>query len=121
MIKGIGIDLIEVARIKSAMKRAGFLERYFTEQEMELFALSNMNPQRIAGNFSSKEAVVKMLGTGFVEIRLKDIEILRDKMGKPYVHLYHHAKRISDEIGIAHIHLSISNTKEFVTAVAVGE
>jgi len=121
MIKGIGIDLIEVDRIKKAMERKGFLERYFTEKEINLFITSKMNVQKVAGNFSSKEAVVKMLGTGFVEIRLKDVEVLRDHLGKPYVELYQEAKSICEKLGITQIHLSISNTKEFVTAVAVGE
>lgn len=121
MIRGIGIDLIEVKRIEKAMMRQGFIERYFTFDEIMLFKEHNMNPQKVAGNFSTKEAVVKMLGTGFRKIRLKDIEVLRDAYGKPTVRLHNRALTLSGEMKIDYIHVSISNTKEYVTAVAIGE
>jgi holo-[acyl-carrier protein] synthase len=121
MIIGIGIDLIEVERIQSAMKRKGFLERYFTEKEIMLFEEHKMNPLKIAGNFSTKEAIVKMFGRGFRNIRLKDIEVLRDNLGKPTVHLEERALELSKQLEIDSIHVSISNTKAYVTALAIGE
>ena len=121
MIKGIGTDLIEVERIEKAMTRPGFLDRYFTDKELELFQAHNMSPSKVAGNFCVKVAVVKAFGTGFKEVRLGDIEVLRDQRGKPYVNLYRKAVELTGELLIDYIHVSISNTKEYVTAVAVAE
>ena len=121
MIKGIGIDLIEVKRIEKAMSKKGFLERYFTEKEIIMFKEHNLNPQKVAGNFATKEAIVKVFGTGFREVRLIDIEILRDAFGKPTVHLERRALELSSKLLIDYIYVSISNTDSHVTAVAIGE
>ncbi len=121
MIIGIGIDLIAVERIKKASEKQGFLERYFSKAERVLFKNHKMNPQTIAGNFCVKEAVVKMLGTGFGRIQPIDVEVLRNQQGKPYVELYRSALEMQKELGVDTIHVSISNTVEYVTAVAIGE
>ena len=121
MIIGIGIDLIAVERIQKASNKEGFLERYFTDQELRLFKKHHMNPQKIAGNFCVKESVVKMFGTGFKGIQLIDIEVLRDDLGKPHVILHQEALIMQNNLKIDSIHVSISNTKDYVTAVAIGE
>lgn len=121
MIKGIGMDTIEVSRIEKALRKEGFLRRYFTENELLFFERHKMNPQKIAGNFCVKEAVVKLFGTGFRDIRLKDIEVLRDDYGKPYVKLYNQALLTNDQMKIDVIHVTITNTKECASAVAIGE
>ena len=121
MIKGIGIDMVEIARIEKSMARLGFLKKYFTEKERMLFREHNNNPAKIAGNFSTKEAIVKMFGTGFRNVRLDEIEILRDHFGKPTVHLTGNAIKLSSSLGIDYIHVSISNTDTHVVSVAVGE
>ena len=65
--------------------------------------------------------MAKALGTGFSGFGPRDIEVLRDDMGKPYEVLYGEAGRLADSIGVTHIHVSISNLKELVAAVAVAE
>lgn len=121
MIKGIGIDLIEIDRIKKAMEKPGFLQKYFTEAEIKMFEEQGNKAAKVAGNFSTKEAVVKVFGTGFRQARLVDIEVLRDDMGKPLVHLTGGAAAVCAKLGIDYIHASISNTDTHVTAVAIGE
>jgi len=121
MIKGIGMDTIEIIRIEDAMKKDGFLERYFTIKEIKFFEQHKMNPQKVAGNFCVKEAVVKMFGTGFRNVRLTDIEVLRDNFGKPFVNLQQGAMAISSAMHIDYIHVTITNTKDYASAVAVGE
>jgi holo-[acyl-carrier protein] synthase len=121
MIKGIGMDTIEIARIEAAIKKDGFLERYFTIKEITFFEQHKMNPQKIAGNFCVKEAVVKMFGTGFRHVRLVDIEVLRDNLGKPFVNLSNTAIAISNAMHLDTIHVTITNTKEYASAVAIGE
>lgn len=121
MIKGLGNDIIEINRIEEAMKNKRFLVKYFTKNENVLFENKNYHPQTVAGNFAVKEAVAKVLGTGFVGFSPIDIEVLRDEKGKPYVILYNRALEIASDINISTIHVSISHSKSNVVAVAVGE
>lgn len=121
MIKGLGTDIIELKRIKAACQKDGFIERYFTHEEQKLFEARRFSEVPVAGNFAVKESVAKVLGTGFRQFGMKDIEVLRDDMGKPYVNLYGKAQELARNLQIASIHVSISNSKEYVTAVAVGE
>jgi holo-[acyl-carrier protein] synthase len=118
MIVGIGTDIIEIQRIKRACTREAFFMRCFTEKERNLIG---DNSSRAAGNFAVKEAVSKVFGTGINGFELKEIEVLRDEVGKPYVVLYHNALAISKQLNITKIHVSISNTKDLVVAYAIGE
>lgn len=121
MIVGIGNDIIEIERIKKAVAKEGFLNKYFTEGEIALFVERHNNAATIGGNFSVKEAVSKALGTGFRAFDLRDIEVLRDDLGKPVVTLYNNAKVVSDHLGILFWHVSISHSKTTITAMAIGE
>lgn len=122
MIYGIGTDIIEIKRVKKAMTRnPRFLERMFTEQELEYYKRKNMNAQHIAAGFSAKEAVLKALGTGLGGFRWKDIEVLRCAIGKPIVRLGGGVKRFVEDNGIGEIHITISHSKDFATATAVAE
>ncbi len=118
MITGIGVDLIEVDRVQKACGKDSFLKRCFTEREQELI---KADISKAADNYAVKEAVAKMLGTGFREFALSDIEVLRNPLGKPYVNLYGAAKELAKEQGITVIHVSISNTREYANAFVVGE
>ena len=118
MIAGIGIDMIEIQRVVSAWEKESFLKKCFTAAEQELIAA---DIKKAADNFAVKEAVSKMFGTGFREISLLDIECLRDELGKPYVNLHGKAEEYAGKLSIARVHVSITNTKELSTAVAVGE
>ena len=118
MIFGIGTDLIETERIQKAMQRKRFLDYVYTEAEQNMIA---GRVQRAAGNFAVKEAVVKAFGTGFRGISPKEIEVLRDTAGKPYVCCYGKAERFMQEYKISQLHVSISNLKEYAQAFAVAE
>lgn len=118
MIFGIGTDLIEINRVVKACERKAFLTKVYTEQEQKLF-LSDI--RKAASNFAVKEAVVKMFGTGFRAIVPNEIEVLRDKLGKPYVNLYGNALKLAREHNVGRIHVSITNTKELVSAYVIGE
>lgn len=118
MIIGIGNDIIEHYRIERACRRDAFLSYTYTEKEMELI---RKNMKHAAGNWCVKEAVAKVLGTGFNGIGIKEIEVLRDESGKPYVRLYGKAEKRAEELAIKKIFVSISDTKEYVTAVAIAE
>jgi holo-[acyl-carrier protein] synthase len=118
VITGIGVDLIEVDRVVMACRKESFLNRYYTVNEQELI---QEDSKKAADNFAVKEAVAKMLGTGFRDFSPIDIEVLRDHLGKPYVTLYGKAAEISKQQGITTIHVSITNTKEYANAFVVGE
>ena len=121
MIKGVGTDIIEIDRIERVLNRHGqaFLNRIFTPAEQE-YCLKYSTPlPRYAGRFAAKEAIVKALGTGLrKEITWTDIEILNDLQGKPQVYLSPEIRaHFSDPV----IHLSISHSKKYATAVAIME
>ena len=121
MIIGVGIDIIEIDRIKRAVSRTdGFLEKAFTEKEIEYFRTKKLSANTIAGNFAAKEAVSKALGSGFRQFGLKDIEILRDNLGKPIVNL---SIKIYEFIGKRNfkIHVSISHSKDNAIAYSIME
>ena len=121
MIVGIGTDIIEIERIKRAVEKTNhFVDKLFTKREIEYFNVRNNAANVIAGNFAAKEAVSKAIGTGFRSFGLKDIEILRDKLGKPFVILN---ERVYEIIGTKNviIHISISHSNENDIAYAVME
>ena len=118
MITGIGVDLIEIDRVVRACQNDNFLKRYYTQKEIELIKL---DIKKAADNFAVKEAVAKMLGTGFRGFTPIDIEVLRDQEGKPYVILYGNAAELAKQKRAKIIHVSISNTKDYANAFAVGE
>lgn len=118
MITGVGVDLIEISRVISACKKESFLTRCFTKKEIDLF---QADYKKAADNFAVKEAVAKMLGTGFAGFTPIDIEVLRDEKGKPYVNLFGKAALLAKEQGVTNIFVSISNTREYANAFAVGE
>lgn len=118
MLTGVGCDLIEIERVKKACEKEAFFMRVYTENERRQ---ADGRISVLAGTFAVKEAVAKMLGTGFRSFMPKDVEVLRDDLGKPYVVLYGNAKQIAEEKKIRRIEVSISNTKEHAMAFAVGE
>ena len=73
MILGIGLDLIETARVKRSLENPKFLEKVYTPGEQEYLLERKGNAQSAAGIFAAKEAVSKALGTGFGPIRLQEV------------------------------------------------
>ncbi|QZY55763.1 holo-ACP synthase [Crassaminicella profunda] len=119
MMKGIGIDIIEIERVSNAIARNDkFLQRIFTTKEMDYFSMINYRRNTIAGNFAAKEAVMKSLGTGLRNFKWTDIEIYRDALGKPHVFLYNNAKKIAEDQGIKEILISISHSRDYAIAQA---
>ena len=116
----IGIDIIEIARIKSAIDCWGerFLNRIYTEPELRL---CRKKPSRLAGRFAGKEAVMKALGTGTKGISWREIEILAEPSGKPLVQLYGKAQKRADSLGLDELAISLSHSKEYAVAFVVTE
>lgn len=121
MIIGIGTDIIEIRRIQSAIRNKRFIERCFSLNEIKMLKARKFPVQSIAAGFAAKEAVAKALGTGVRGIRLKDIEVLRDKFGKPYINLYGYAKKFADKLGIDEIQVSLSHSKSDAIAFVIAK
>ena len=122
-IKGHGIDLIECARIAKVLAnhRERFLDRILTPAEQERAKLHRNMIPFIAGRWAAKEAILKMIGTGWRgQIAWTDMEILPDKLGQPLVSLRGETARIAEAKGIRQILLSITHTAEYAVASAIG-
>ena len=114
-----GIDLLEVKRIKKIYLnyQNKFLKKIFTDSEIKQIKKNENVYYKIAGKFSAKEAVVKAMGTGFSDgIKIKDIEIINLKNGKPIINLYGKAKKRIGNIESSSV--SISNDGDFVVSIA---
>ena len=118
MIVGIGNDVIELERVKKACEKEAFLARVYTKDEI---MQSKNRIKFYAGNWAVKESVSKAFGTGIRDFDIRDIEVLRDKLGKPYVNIYNKANNLMEELNITHIHVSISDSDELVFATAIAE
>ena len=114
-----GIDLLEVERIKKIYLNYEnkFLKKILTDSEIKQIKKNQKIYYKIAGKFSAKEAVVKAMGTGFSDgIRIKDIEIINLKNGKPTINLHGKAKKKIGNVESSSI--SISNDGGFVVSIA---
>ena len=117
-----GIDLVDFPRIEEMMSRHGehFLDRVFTQTEQQQANAMKNRIERLAGRFAAKEAVLKLLGTGWRgKIAWTDIEIVNNHLGQPQVSLSGEVKKIADKKNIKEISLSITHTANFVIASAV--
>lgn len=121
MITGLGVDIIEISRIKEAIEKNNrFLTKIFTPGEIDYYQAKGSKYETLAGNFAAKEAVAKVFGTGIRDFDWKDIEVLRDPLGRPLVKLHNNAKVVSQRNNIAEIHISISHCKTYAVANAIG-
>jgi holo-[acyl-carrier protein] synthase len=123
-ILGHGIDIVETARIKRLVEehKEHFLDRCFTPAEQAYCARNQKRYyEHLAGRFAAKEAVLKVLGTGWRGgIAWTDIEILPEPSGQPRITLTGECQRIATRIGIVRWHVSISHIKTHATASAIG-
>lgn len=119
-ILDIGIDIIEIERIKEAINNnPRFLNKIFTDDEIKYFESRGFKPESIAGNFAAKEAISKAIGRGIRDFNFKDIEILRNELGKPIVKTYNNLQQICIDYNVLEIKVSISHCKEYAVANAM--
>lgn len=117
-VVGIGVDITETEKLYKALQKESFVKKCYTSKEQELI---NKRKSSAVCNFAGKEAVSKALGTGFSKFFPKDVEILREENGKPYINLYGNAKETANELGITKLHISLSDIKEMAIAYVVAE
>ena len=124
MIKGIGIDSVQLSRIARVYAEYGdkFLARILTDAEREYVARWADPVPRIAGRFAAKEACMKALGTGWGGgIRWRDIEVVRGPAGAPVAHLHGRAADRLAELGASRVHCTITHTDDHAMAMIIIE
>ncbi len=120
MITGIGVDIIEVNRIKDSWEKYQdrFLERLFTTGETD-YCLQRSNPEvHLAARFAAKEAVVKALGTGLRGVKWTEIEVWNNQLGKPIIKLHNQAQTLAEQLEVREVLISLSHTKKQAIAYA---
>ncbi len=115
----LGIDIVKVERIRSALERFGerFSRRVLTDRERRYV---RDRPETFAGRWAAKEAVSKVLGLGVRGIGWRDIEVERLPTGQPSVRLHGRAAQRAEQLGMGRIALSISHETDYAVAVAFG-
>ena len=124
MIYGIGTDLVDIERIRKVKSLSAFANKILGAQELEEYAeLANGSKTFFLGKqFAGKEAFVKALGTGFKKpIFPKDIQILRNSIGKPEILLSAEVKSYVEGLGITKSHVSLADESNHLLAFAVLE
>jgi holo-[acyl-carrier protein] synthase len=124
LIVGTGVDLAEVARIRSSMERFGdrFRDRVFTPHEIAYVERKANKYERYAGRFAAKEAGMKAIGTGWKRgVRWQDFEVVNLPSGRPTLRLHGVAAEVAKQLGVTAIQLSITHTAELGMAHVILE
>ena len=123
-ILGIGVDLVECARIQHSLDRFGerFLQRIFTAGEIEYSQSMKYPARHLAARFAAKEALSKAFGTGIGKsMSWKDIDVHRKLSGEPFVVLEGGAKQLAVDRSVDKIWISLSHTENHAVATIVLE
>ncbi len=119
LVNSIGLDLVEIARIKTDLERFGrrFAERILSVEELRLFDQRRDRELFLAGRFAAKEAVIKGLGFYLTDRpAFSQIEIINDQTGRPHLRLAH---SVQQKLGSFRCLISITHEKNYAAAVAV--
>ncbi len=112
----VGIDLVEITRIKKSVENQRFIERVFSKKEIALFSAKDSAFQSMAGNWAAKEAFSKSLGTGVSGFSLNEVSVLRDEKGAPFIELTGKALRLAEGYEFS---VSITHTDDLAQAVVI--
>ncbi|MCK5114437.1 MAG: holo-ACP synthase [Phycisphaerae bacterium] len=118
-----GIDMVDCHRLSASVEKHGakFLDRVFTPHEQKYCTARKIATQHYAGRFAVKEAVLKVLGTGWANgIAWTDIEVRNEPNGQPKVYLSNKCSEIAQQLGIGNILISISHIETHAIASAIG-
>jgi holo-[acyl-carrier protein] synthase len=124
VILGSGVDLCEVPRIEAAVARYGrrFLERIFTAKEIAYADLKANRFERYAARFAAKEAGMKALGVGWTGgVTWHDFEVVNLPTGRPTLNFHGRAAEVAAKLGVRHVALSLTHTREQALAMVVLE
>jgi holo-[acyl-carrier protein] synthase len=117
-----GIDLVDFGRIEQMLDRHGqrFLDRVFTAREQADADVVKNRTEKLAGRFAAKEAVMKLIGTGWRDgVAWTDIEVVNDALGRPILSITGKVKELAAAAGVGPMTLSITHTGNFAMASVV--
>jgi holo-[acyl-carrier protein] synthase len=123
-IIGIGIDLVDCARIENSIERFGerFLKRVFTEGEIAYSQSMKFPARHLAARFAAKEALSKAFGTGIGKaMGWRDLDVQKKESGEPFVVLSGGAKQMAEARGVAKVWISLSHTESSGMATIILE
>ena len=123
MIIGLGTDIVEVERIGRMVEQHGdsFVQRVFTRGEVEYCRRRKHSAEPFAGRWAAKEAVMKVLGTGFVQgTHFQEIEVVSEESGRPRIVLHGSTGEFAKQRGIDDVLITISHCRQYATATAIG-
>jgi holo-[acyl-carrier protein] synthase len=121
-VLGIGVDIVETARIERSVERFGdrFLKRVFTNAEREYCASMPHPARHYAARFAAKEAISKAFGTGIGrQVGWRDIEVKRKPSGEPYIELHENAANLAASLGVVQAMISLSHSDHYAVANAI--
>lgn len=124
MIFGIGVDVLEAARIKKVLARFGehFIDRLLMPEERVQLARTKRPERFLAMRFAAKEAIVKAMGTGFAHgIWIRDVGVVQNAWGKPEVAYSPRGEKVRRQLGIGGGHVTLTDEAGLIVAVAVLE
>jgi holo-[acyl-carrier protein] synthase len=124
VIVGLGVDIVEIERIRRVISSAGgrFIERVYTPAETEFCARQRDPAPHFAARFAAKESLFKALGPGWAEgVQWRDVEVERGEGGRPMLVLRGNALAKSVEIGAARFHVSLTHGEGSAVAVVILE
>ena len=122
MILGIGIDLIQVARMDRWVGQGGLLDRFFHPGELEdARARGRSMALSLAVRYAAKEALGKALGVGLAHFSLREVQVVNDRFGKPEIRLHGQARETFSRLGGGRIHLSLTHELDNAIAMVVIE
>jgi holo-[acyl-carrier protein] synthase len=124
VIVGLGIDIVEVARLAAALGRHGdrFVDRVFTDREQAECGARGDRILALAARFAAKEACLKALGTGWAEgLGFRDVEVVREGNQPPRLVLHGEAARRAGALGVMRSHVSLTHQPGTAAAVVILE
>lgn len=122
MIFGIGVDVLEAARVKKTLERFGsrFTDHLLMPQEQAQLTKTRRPERFVAMRFAAKEAIVKAMGTGFAHgIWVRDVGVVQNAWGKPEVVYSERGEKVRQGLGIGEGHVTLTDEAGLIVAVAV--
>ena len=124
MIFGIGVDVLEAARVKKVFDRFGehFIDRLLLPQEREQLGKTRRKERFLAMRFAAKEAIVKAMGTGFAHgMWIRDVGVVQNAWGRPDVVYSERGEKMRRKLGIGNGYITLTDEGGLIVAVAVLE
>lgn len=123
-VLGLGIDIVEMARIEAVVKRCGdrLARRVLSTAEWELYRQHHQPERFLAKRFAVKEAAAKAFGTGIRNgLAFNQFEVFNDGLGKPKIRLHDRAAELAQAMGVTAIHVSLADERRYACATVIIE